>query len=707
LLIGWIVGAELSAVMLVFAFLQLRRRGRRLSTIDRGELRDLVTRLAAEMGIRRRIRLVVGPERAMPMTWGVLRPTLLLPADAATWSPERRRVVLLHELGHIARWDCLTHLLGHLARCLFWFHPLAWWALAKQRQEQEKACDDLVIAHGTMAHDYAEHLLSITAHLPPGYFAPALALGMARSSRLRQRLVALLESGRNRRPVGARMLAAMAIVSLGLFATAASARWLLPPADAEVPFGVIDGQLPVAAFDDEQPMPPELLKRIDEVRKKLREHHIGPLDEQHLTDAAIKGLLQGVKDPYTDYIPADQLRAWESQVQGGLVGIGAQLKIDNDRIMVVTPIENSPALKAGIRVGDQIELIDGQPARGLDLQQAVKRIVGKEGTVVKLKIVHADGEVKELSITRASIRIPSVQGFERNADGTWRHMLDNEQKTGYVRITQFSGQTAKEARAAIEALKKDGLKGLILDLRFCPGGLLDQSLQVCKQFIADGLLLTIKGGDKKESAFRADGKDTVGEFPLVVLVNEQTASAAEILAGVLRDHRRGMLVGTRTFGKGSVQSVVKLDDGAALRVTTAYHYLPSGRTIHKRPGEAQWGVDPDDGYYLALTRPQTEALQKSQAERSYIAPGKGAAAPARLTPNVLEEQYADPQLAAAQRTLVAKLTGGEFLKVGQANPAYDAPARLETLRQQREALLKDLQKLDSEIEAARKGAGKK
>ncbi|MCI0684711.1 MAG: S41 family peptidase [Gemmataceae bacterium] len=698
LLFGWAIGAGCFLTMIVLAFIGLHGRVRGAATMDAGELRDLMSQLAAELGIRRRIRLLEGGQRAMPMTWGVFRPSLLLPADAATWSAERRRVVLLHELGHVARWDCLTHLLGHVARCVYWFHPLAWWALARQRQEQEKACDDLVVTRGTAAQDYAEHLLSITAQLPPGYFAPALALGMARSSRLHGRLVALLDAARSRRPLRGRMLAALALLALGLLAPAASARWLLPPPPA--------AELPIAALDGEQPMPPELSKRIEEIRKKLREHYVGPLDERQLSDAAIKGLLQGVKDPYTDYIPAEQLRTWENQVQGRLVGIGAQLRSEDGRIIIVTPIDNSPALKAGLRAGDQIEMIDGQPARGLDVQEAVKRIVGKEGTVVKLKVVHADGEVKELAITRGPIRIPSVQGLERNRDGTWRHMLDNENKTGYVHISQFSSQTAKETRAAIEGLKKDGLKGLILDLRFCPGGLLDQSLQVCKLFVAEGLLLTIKGADKKESAFRADGKDTVGAFPIVVLVNDKTASAAEILAGVLHDHNRAIVLGTRTFGKGSVQSLFKLDDGAAIRVTTAYYYLPNGRTIHKRPGAARWGVDPDEGYYLPLSKAQVEELQKNQATRYIIGNGRPKA-PDRLTPKILEEGYADPQLAAAQRTLVAKLTGGEFLKVGQANPIYDSPARLDALQRQREVLLKDLLKLELEIDAARRGGADK
>jgi len=275
---------------------------------------------------------------------------------------------------------------------------------------------------------------------------------------------------------------------------------------------------------------------------------------------------------------------------------------------------------------------------------------------------------------------------------------------------QFTRETAKETRTALQDLQKNGLKGLILDLRSCPGGLLDQALSVCKLFIAQGQLLTTKGPGKSVSSYQADGKDTLGDFPLVVLINEETASAAEIVAGALNDHGRAILVGTRTFGKGSVQQVVKLDDGGALKVTTAHHFLPSGRNIQKRPGDTSWGVNPTEGYYLPLTKAQLDALKKGMTDRAVLGYAKDEQPPppGRITPKALEEKFADSQLAAAQRTLVARLTGGEFLKVGQTNALLQEHLqRLEEMRQRRETLLQNLQQLERDIDALQQGTGPK
>jgi len=695
----WAVGVAVSLLTIMIAWLRLGQLSRRCLPIATGPMHQLMRQLTDELRMRRQIRLVLSSERAIPMTWGIFRPTLLLPAEAAAWTPDRLGMVLLHELGHISRWDCLTHLLGHLARCLYWFHPLAWWSLAQQRREQEKACDDIVLTHGAPADQYAEHLLALTARLPAGYLPPSLALGMARSSRLRDRLASLLDPSR-RRSASRGQRAVWTLVALAALVPAAMAKWVEPP--REVRAGVVE-----IAEQDQVPMTPELAKKLEEIRKKLRESYVGPIDDKQLADAAIKGLLQGLKDPYSDYLPADELNALDAQFKGTFFGIGAQLKMIGERIGVATPLENSPALKAGLRPGDIIDAIDGQSTRGEDLGKAVKRILGENGTVVKLKIVREDGAVEDIAVTRGPIRVATVNGFQRHADGSWRHLLDGEHKIGYVRITQFGVATAKEVRAAIEPMLKNDLKGLILDLRSCPGGLLNQSLETCKLFVKDGLLLTIKGPGKQESSHRADGKDTLGDFPMIVLINEQTASAAELCAGVLRDHGRAVPLGTRTFGKGSVQQLVKLEDGGALRVTTSYYYLPSGRMIDKRAGDKGWGIDPDDGFYVPLTKVQSDALQKNQMDRFTLGSSKAGESkvPARLTPKMIEEQYADPQLAAAMRSLVAKTTGGEFLKVGQSTAnLQEQMRRLEELRQRREALLQDLKRLEKDIDAA---AGKK
>jgi carboxyl-terminal processing protease len=382
----------------------------------------------------------------------------------------------------------------------------------------------------------------------------------------------------------------------------------------------------------------------------------------------------------------------------------------DQRLTVVTPIEGSPAHKAGVRPGDVIETIDGRAARGIELKEAVQRILGKPGTEVKLKVLHHDGIVEELTITRAQLQLRTLQGFRRGPDDRWVFTLDPEHKIAYVQLTQFSPTTAKELREALTALQKEGLKGLILDLRFCPGGLLDQALQVAKLFLREGLILTTRGPNKQERSFRADGKEAIADVPLVILLNEQTASAAEIVAGALSDHNRAVLVGSRSFGKGSVQSIVKLDEGGALKLTTAYHYLPSGRNIQKRPGEKVWGVDPTDGYYVPLTQSQLEALKKDAERRALIGLPKDEQLkyPARLTPRLIEEQHADPQLAAALRTMIARVTSGDYVKVGQAiDVLQDHVRQLEEMRQRREVLLKNLNQLDEEISNLQKGVDKK
>jgi carboxyl-terminal processing protease len=236
---------------------------------------------------------------------------------------------------------------------------------------------------------------------------------------------------------------------------------------------------------------------------------------------------------------------------------------------------------------------------------------------------------------------------------------------------------------------------------------LDQALEVCKLFVAKGVILTTRGPAKEEMVFKADGKSTLGEFPVLLLINEQTASAAEIVAGALRDHDRAVLLGSRTFGKGSVQTLVMLDEGGALKVTTAYHYLPSGRNIQKRPGDKSWGVDPTGGFYLPLTSAQTEALRQDAQKRSLLDPKKDSPKGPPLTPKTIEENHADAQLAAALRSMTARLTGGEFLKVGKDDGLLlEQALRLEEMRQRREELLRSMSQVEREMAELQKGLGK-
>jgi carboxyl-terminal processing protease len=693
----WLGGAVLSLAWLGAGWLCLGRLTKSCRRVEDGPLAAILQDVAQTLGIRPPV-LLLSPSRSIPMTWGVMRPKVLLPEDALSWNESKLRMVLVHELGHILRRDSLAQLLGNLARGLYWFHPLVWFAVRRLHLEQEQACDDLVLDSGVCPPDYAEQLLGVTAGLPASFWTAPAAVGMGRTEKLRRRIESLLDSARNHRPVGRRSrLLALAVAAV-LVVPLASAGFTGEPVDDPE-------QVQPTIADKEN----ALLKKISEATAKLQKHSVIPLDEKMLADHTLKGLLKGLKDPYADYLSAEELGRVDSQLKGILTGIGVQLKIVDQRPVVLSPLEDSPALKAGMRPGDAIDAIDGKATRGLTMDEVVKRMLGPSGSMVKLKVIQADGTVKEISLTRKEIRWRSVAGFRRGKDGQWQFLLDPEHKIGYLRIQQFSSRTAAEVQETVQNLQQQGLKGLIIDLRFCPGGLLGQAIEVCKVFLDKGVILNTKGPAKAEKTWKADGKAPFADLPLVVLINDQTASAGEIVAGALRDHERAVLLGTRTFGKGSVMAIVKLEAGGALKVTTAYHYLPSGRNIQKRPGKKSWGVDPSDGFYIPLSGPQTEALQKDAWKRALLGlqqedRPKGAG---RLTAKIIEEQHADPQLAAALRTMVAKLTGGEFIKVGKDNALLlDHVLRIEEMRQRREQLLQNLKTLEREIADLQQVVGK-
>jgi carboxyl-terminal processing protease len=697
---AWAVGVVLTGAPIVLGLFRLGRLARASEPVTDEAMLGSARRLAARVGVRRPVRLVLGSGREVPMTWGIFRPVILLPSDAARWPEGRLATALAHELAHVRRWDCLTHLLARSACALYWFNPLSWLALARVRAEQEQACDDLAVRSGLDRVSYADHLLAILAgrtSRSPGS-PTAVALAMSAGSRLEGRLREILDARRSRRAPGRRTVGLATAAAVALLVPLAA---VSPRAGAEALLGPgPDSPAQATADGTAQDAKPVSGSVESEVLEKVREVYVKAPDESALRLGAIRGILEALHDPYSTYIEASQLAEMERSIQGKLTGIGAKLEPFEGRVRVVTPLPDSPAFKAGVRPGDVIEEVDGQPTRGLELTEVVRRIIGEAGKAVRLRVRHEDGRTEELNVTRGAITVRSVQGYRLGRDGRWDFMLDPDHGIGFVRLTGFNGETPGELKEALERLKGQGVKGAVLDLRGCPGGLMSAAVDSARHFLAKGTIVTIRGRDEAPKSFKAEGQAAAPDLPMVVLIDDTTASAAEILAGALKNNDRAILLGSRTHGKGSVQTIVKLKDGSgAIRLTSAYYELPGGENIDKRDGKETWGVDPTDGYFVPLDGPAREALNRRRLDRERLG---GAEPPttggAKVSPELIERDQADPQLGAALKTLTARTTGGTFVKVGL--PVAEQSARLKRLqdvRKRRQSLLDDLRTVEREL----------
>ncbi len=463
-------------------------------------------------------------------------------------------------------------------------------------------------------------------------------------------------------------------------------------------FVLVAKTTPLRHWDDQ-------LYLLMQVRRVILDHYVEKPDEQKMVTAAARAMAEALGDPHTVYIPPEELQQWDERVTGTYFGIGATVEMRDERPHIVSPFDDSPAYRAGAMAGDVILQIEGEDTRGMPMGEVLERLRGERGTQVTIRVRHETGDQATLTIVRDEINIPTIRGLLRGPDQRWQYLFDKENRIGYIRISQFTERTAPDLRAVLEQVAAQDARGLILDVRFNPGGRLDSAVDLSGLFL-DGRkkVVAVRGRREAERVYHAPDAPSVTEVPIVVLINEASASAAEILAGALSDHGRAALVGTRSFGKGSVQEVVPLLDGqGAVKITHAHFFLPGGRNINRLPDSDVWGVDPDEGNYVPMTTDQVRQMREIRRDLDALRPDNDADRQP-LTPKWIDENLSDPQLAAAHRAMLGRLADGDWPQVGESGgELLVQESRRRNLLRQRELLAERLDELDAELDRLGRG----
>ena len=352
------------------------------------------------------------------------------------------------------------------------------------------------------------------------------------------------------------------------------------------------------------------LKELSDIMDVINQNYVGDkeVDRKSLMQGALKGMIESLGDPHSNYFTKEQLENFQEDIKGKYVGVGMVVqKRVNEPLVVVSPIEDGPGYKAGMKPKDKIIAIDGVSTYNLTSEEAVEKLKGKENTKVKVTVVR-DGikDPKEVEITRAVVELKYVKS----------KMVDDKNKIGYLRLTQFGENVYPDVAKALEGLQKQGMKALIFDLRSNPGGALDQAIKISSMFLKEGKVVSVKSKDGEEQISNREGK-YYGDFPLVILINGGSASASEIVSGAIKDNKRGILVGEKSFGKGSVQTLVTLPDGDGIKLTIAKYYTPSGVCIHGVGIEPDVTVEEKNGYMLfdsVVTNIDEEGTKENKKE---------------------------------------------------------------------------------------------
>jgi carboxyl-terminal processing protease len=410
------------------------------------------------------------------------------------------------------------------------------------------------------------------------------------------------------------------------------------------------------------------VRTLVEVNRQVVNNYVEPVDPDTLKQNSIKGMLSGL-DQFTQYIPPADEEIFDRMLGGTFPGVGISLLSKDKKAVVATPIPDSPAARAGIDAGDVLTKVNGESIAGLSLDEVVKKVSGPVGSEVKLT-VERDGKELVFTMTRQEIAVATVEGCGRNPDDSWNYFVCDSPKVGYVRLTQFEENSLTNT---FDELKKvmtgsdghgglidAGMQGLILDLRFNPGGQLDQAIKVVNLFVKSGVIVWTEGRNRPKKIESATGEGTLPDFPMIVLVNDYSASAAEIVSGSLKDNHRALVIGQRTYGKGSVQERIPLDEGGELKLTVAYYYLPSGRLVHRKKDATDWGVEPQ---IIVPADEKTEEAIKDQFLRE-----ETIRRPMTRPSTQPSTEPVDPQLTQALNTMIG------LIELDKNKPPATAPS---------------------------------
>lgn len=465
---------------------------------------------------------------------------------------------------------------------------------------------------------------------------------------------------------------------------------------------------------------------IIDVKTTLSGLYVEKLTDEQLKkmqDGAINGMIEALGDPYTIYVPGDKVGNFNKDLTGEYVGIGASINIRDGWLTIVSPLEDSPAYRAGIMADDRVSEIDGVTTQGLSADECIAKLIGVAGTKVNI-VIERKGEKIPMTLTRAPIKTRSVKGVHRleNDAEKWDFKIDPVRRVGYVRLTQFTPGCAEEIlNALLDAGVNDTdpakrLQGVIIDLRDNGGGVLEEAIAIADLFLTEGTIVSTRGRSFPERVAKATAKGTLPNIPLALLVNGSSASASEVLAGALIENNRAVAIGTRSFGKGSVQSVRKLPNGngSELKITEQGYYLPSGKSITRKDTSAEWGVDPTKGYFVPMSDKQLIEMYRVRRELEIIRAAGGAPNGATTpteqdwsNPDWILSFLKDPQLSAAVKAVQGKIDSGEWTPTGKegvvgSQIAFDELTRARRLQQQLE---REMIRVDRRIEALETASG--